>query len=62
LKKGITVLKPAWAKHLRPYLKRVFWKKQRKADKQETGHRGEWLRQTGDGGKESYPRPSWTYW
>jgi hypothetical protein len=31
MKKGITVRAPQWWKHLRDW-KRIFWKKQRKAD------------------------------
>lgn len=34
VKKGITVRAPQWWRHLRSW-KRVFWKKQRKADRQE---------------------------
>jgi len=32
-KQGMTVHASQWWKHLRPYCKRQFWKKQRKADK-----------------------------
>jgi len=32
-KKGQTVTASEWWKHLRPFLKRKFWKKQRTADK-----------------------------
>lgn len=35
IKKGTTVPAPQWWRHLRPYWKRAFWKRQRKADKQE---------------------------
>jgi hypothetical protein len=34
VKKGISVRSPEWWKHLRKYNKRVFWKKQRKADQE----------------------------
>lgn len=34
VKKGITVHAPEWWKHLK-WCKRVFWKKQRRADKAE---------------------------
>ena len=33
VKKGITVKAGEWWKHLRPYGKRLFWKKQRRADR-----------------------------
>jgi hypothetical protein len=33
VKAGQTVLASQWWKHLRPFAKRLFWKKQRKADK-----------------------------
>ncbi len=33
VKKGYLVASGEWAKHLRPFLKRVFWKKHRKAEK-----------------------------
>jgi hypothetical protein len=33
VKKGISVRAPQWWRHLRSW-KRVFWKRQRKADKQ----------------------------
>ena len=33
VKKGQTVTAAEWAKHLRPYGKRLFWKKQRKDNK-----------------------------
>jgi len=32
IKKGQTVTDGDWCKHLRPYGKRKFWKKQRRAD------------------------------
>ena len=32
-KKGLTVTSKEWAKHLRKWGKRTFWKKQRAADK-----------------------------
>lgn len=37
MKKGITVPKPEWWKHLK-WNKRVFWKKQRKAFKDEANY------------------------
>ena len=33
IKKGLTVTATEWWNHLRPLLKRKFWKKQRQADK-----------------------------
>jgi hypothetical protein len=33
VKKGHTVRAPQWWKHLRPFWKKVFWSKQRQADK-----------------------------
>lgn len=33
VKKGLTVTSPEWWKHLRPFVKRRFWKRQRAADK-----------------------------
>jgi hypothetical protein len=33
VKKGILVSPREWWKHLRPYMKREFWKRQRKAEK-----------------------------
>ncbi len=34
-KHGILSLAPEWAKHLRPRLKRAFWKRERDAGKKE---------------------------
>jgi hypothetical protein len=33
VKKGITVKATEWAKHLRPYGKRAFWRRQRNDNK-----------------------------
>ena len=33
MKKGYTVEKPEWWKHLRKFGKRLFWSRQRKANK-----------------------------
>ncbi|MGH7104419.1 MAG: hypothetical protein ACREFJ_18725 [Acetobacteraceae bacterium] len=33
-KKGILTRSPEWWKHLRPYVKRLFWKRERRAAKQ----------------------------
>lgn len=35
MKKGLTIPAPQWWKHLRPYWKRLFWKKQRRSDKKD---------------------------
>jgi hypothetical protein len=35
VKKGILTRSPQWARHLRRYWKRVFWKGERKAAKQD---------------------------
>jgi hypothetical protein len=35
VKKGLTVRASEWWKHLRPFAKRSFWKKQRRADKRD---------------------------
>ena len=32
-KKGLTVLSGEWAKHLRKFRRRLFWRKQRQDDK-----------------------------
>lgn len=32
-KKGQLTVSPEWKKHLRPYLKRLFWKGERRAGK-----------------------------
>ncbi len=37
VKKGTTVPAPQWWKHLRPLYKRLFWKRQRRADNKERG-------------------------
>ena len=34
-KKGITVSTPQWWRHLRKYVHRQFWKRQRRADKKD---------------------------
>ena len=34
-KKGILTTSPEWAKHLRKYLKRKFWRNERNASKSE---------------------------
>ena len=39
VKKGIDVPAPEWWKHLRPFNKRRFWKRQRAHDKAEMGKR-----------------------
>lgn len=33
VKKGVLTASMSWAKHLRPYMKRLFWKGERKAGK-----------------------------
>jgi hypothetical protein len=38
-KKGILTLDGEWRKHLRPWFKRRFWKRERKAAK-EAAHKG----------------------
>lgn len=35
LKKGVLLPSPDWARHLRPYGKRFFWKRHRKAERRE---------------------------
>lgn len=39
VRKGILVASPEWWKHLRRLNKRVFWKKQRKAEKSDARKR-----------------------
>ena len=38
MKKGITVPAPEWWKHLRPWCKRQFWKRQRQDNKRLAKH------------------------
>jgi hypothetical protein len=35
VKKGILAPAPQWWRHLRPFWKRLFWKRQRQADKRQ---------------------------
>lgn len=40
VKKGTLAAPPQWWKHLRPYWRRVFWKRERALQKQDI--RGQW--------------------